>query len=171
MQYRPALRMIAENYISIIGKNSSKNIKLDYFTAVEVSANLVLEKYQNIDTLSVKYEDAMKFIKTWNKEQRYQGLKMLIELAWEHEWKFANLEKQQKRTRIEHLLIESHNRDFQRVKNDTEDSRLARELEEEERAKENWADEESIESQLDALPLWEEELEVQEWEESSSISK
>jgi hypothetical protein len=55
--------MIAENYIPIIGKNNPKNVQLDYFTSVEVSANKILEDYENIDTLSVKYEESMKLVK------------------------------------------------------------------------------------------------------------
>lgn len=164
MQYRPALRMIAENYISITGKNSSKNIQLDYFTAVEVSANLVLEKYQNIDTLSVKYEEAMKFVKNWKDlAERYQGLKMLIELAWEHEWQFASLEKQNQRTRVEQLLIASHQQGQQEVENRIEEAKQARKLGEEENKKEleeiGEADK-SVDTGIKALPWGEIEREV-----------
>jgi hypothetical protein len=112
----------------------------------------------------------MKLVKNWrNKEERYKGLRMLIELAWEHEWQFANLEKQHKRTRIEHLLIESHNRNFQRVENDIETARLARRLWlEEEEDEKNWVrDNNTVETEVETIPWWVKDIKIIEEGDSS----
>ena len=107
IEYTPAIRLIAENYMEIpINSNSQLDPKTDFYTAVDVASNKIRWWVKNINTSSERYKKAIAATKSIDINTQIHWISELLAIKWIYEW-WPVLTVKNRENEITKLLQES----------------------------------------------------------------
>lgn len=117
-------RLIAENYIQFQTPwEAVHNRKKDYQMAVQTAKNKLLYEDHTVNRDSETFKKAVHNIEKDDSWSQYIWLKTIILLKQIARWKFEEVEEEKKKSRVEELLIKSHQQGQEIVKSNEAQAR------------------------------------------------